>query len=140
MLASRNSNRTLVNYSSYTVNLAWLKLCSTEPQQLESFKLAFLVLLNVPIRTVVTETVTITGHLQLIYNSPCIASIVLNHIVIALRNNETDMKWPMINYMLLCTLALYIQYIHKHICSGKGGDILLQPLIHLMFSQLAQVI
>ena len=63
---------------------------------------------------VVTETVTITGHLQLIYNSPYIAFIVLNHIVIVLRNSETDMKWPMINYMLLCNLALYIQYIHKH--------------------------
>ena len=92
----------------------WLNSCSKEPQQLESFKLAFLVLLNVPIRTVVTETVTITGHLQLIYNSPCIASIVLNHIVIVLRNSKTDMKWPMINYMLLYTLALHIQYIHKH--------------------------
>ena len=73
---------------------------STEPQQLESFKSAFLALLNVPIRTVVTETATITGHLQLIYNSPCIASIVLNHIVIALYNSETDMKWPMINYRI----------------------------------------
>ena len=53
-----------------------------------------------PIRTVVTETATITGHLQLIYNSPCIASIVLNHIVIVLHNSETDMKWPMINYRI----------------------------------------
>ena len=96
-VARRKSYRTLVNYSSYTVNLAWLKSCSTEPQQLESFKSAFLVLLNVPIRMVVAETVTITCHLQLIYNSPCIASIVLNHIVIVRRNSETDMKWPMIN-------------------------------------------
>ena len=60
---------------------------------------------------VVTDTATITGHLQLIYYSPCIASIVLNHIVIVLRNSETDMKWPIINYMLICTLTLYI---HKH--------------------------
>ena len=78
----------------------WLNSCSTEPQQLESFKSAFLALLNVPIRTVVTETDTITGHLQLIYNSPCIASIVLNHIVIVLHNSETDKKWPMINYRI----------------------------------------
>ena len=181
----------------------WINSCSTEPQKIESFKSAFLALLNVPIRTVVTETATITGHLQLIYNSPCIASIVLNHIVIVLHNSETDMKWPMINYriaanydrgkywrfwrfqpdyqnltrqifkaiqrlvkdcdhpskyfpsniwkvsvrqnfplygisyfaLLHCSYSTYIS-----ICSGKGGAIWLQPLIHLMFSQLAQVI
>ena len=78
----------------------WINSCSTEPQQLESFKSAFLALLNVPIRMADTETATITGHLQLIYNSPCIASIVLNHIVIVLHNSETDMKWPMINYRI----------------------------------------
>ena len=186
----------------------WINSCSTEPQQLESFKSAFLALLNVPIRTVVTETATITGHLQLIYNSPCIASIVLNHIVIVLHNSETDMKWPMINYriagnfdggkywrfwrfqpdrqnltrqifkaiqrlvkdcdhpskyfpsniwkvsvrqnfppskfpairyMLFCTLALLIQYIHKHM-QWKGWGYMAPTLIHLMFSQLAQVI
>ena len=48
----------LSNYSSYTVNLAWLKSSTTEPQQLQYFKLVFLILLNVPIRTVFAETVT----------------------------------------------------------------------------------
>ena len=45
-------------YSSYTVNMAWLKSSITEPQQLEYFKLVFLVILNVPIRMVFAETVT----------------------------------------------------------------------------------
>ena len=48
----------LNNYSSYTVNLAWLKSSTTEPQQLEYFKSVFLVIINVPLRTVFAETVT----------------------------------------------------------------------------------
>ena len=36
----------------------WLKSSTTEPQQLKYFKLVFLILLNVPIRTVFAETVT----------------------------------------------------------------------------------
>ena len=62
---------------------------------------------------VIAETVTITGHLQLIYNSPCIASIVLNHIVIVLHNSETDMKWPMIN---------------KAVADGPVGQVLAGPV------------
>ena len=42
----------------YTVNLAWLKSSTTEPQQIQYFKLVFLVLLNVPIRMAFAETVT----------------------------------------------------------------------------------
>ena len=48
----------LNNYSSYTVNLAWLKFSTTELQQLEYFKSVFLVILNMPLRTVFAETVT----------------------------------------------------------------------------------
>ena len=41
-----------------TVNLACLKSSTTESQQLQYFKLVFLVILNVPIRMVFAETVT----------------------------------------------------------------------------------
>ena len=46
------------NYSSYTVNLAWLKSSTTELQHLEYFKSVFLVIIHVPLRTVFAETVT----------------------------------------------------------------------------------
>ena len=45
---------------NHTVNLAWLKSSTTELQQLEYFKSVFLVILNVPLRTVFAETVTYT--------------------------------------------------------------------------------
>ena len=49
------------NYPSYTVNLTWLQSSTTEPQQFQYFKLVFLIILNVPIRMVFTETVTHSG-------------------------------------------------------------------------------
>ena len=48
--------------ASYTVNLAWLKSSTTEPQQLEYFKSVFLIILNVPLRTVFAETVTYVNY------------------------------------------------------------------------------
>ena len=46
--------------------MAWLQSSTTEPQQLEYFKSVFPLILNVPIRTVFAETVTIAIYICLI--------------------------------------------------------------------------
>ena len=40
------------NYTNYIVNLAWLQASKTEPQQFQYSKVVFLIILNVPLRTV----------------------------------------------------------------------------------------
>ena len=49
-----------------TVNLAWLKSSTTEPHQHEYFKSVFLIILNVPIRTVFAKTVTYVSYMHTI--------------------------------------------------------------------------
>ena len=58
-IGGRNSYKTLLkHYSSYTVNLVWLKSSTRELQWVQSFKLIILELPNVQFRMIIANPVT----------------------------------------------------------------------------------